>query len=199
MPADCPHCAKPIESLPGFVPQAVLEERLKNAKAPLVTEIAALKGRVTELEPLAEQAATAAKELESLKTRGARTEAMKAAGVAPDLLEHFETLYASAAAGSEEPVEFDAWLTADTGAKAHPLLKLAFGAPPPAAGAPPKPPGVKPPADTGRAPAGAMPRITPEDYQRELSKFDIRDPKQRELRKARDLELRAQIAAQNGG
>lgn len=197
MPADCPHCARPIEALPGFVPQAVLEERLKNAKAPLVAEVALLKGKVTELEPLAAQATTATKELESFKTRGARTEAMKAAGVSPDLLEHFETMYASAAAGSEEPVEFDAWLTADTGAKAHPLLRLAFGAPP-AAGAPPKP-GVKPPADTGRAPAGAMPKITPEDYQRELSKFDLRDPKQRDARKARDAELRAQIAAQNGG
>lgn len=195
MAADCPHCAKPIEALPGFVPQAVLEERLKNAKAPLVAENSLLKAKVGELEPLAAQAATAAKELESLKTRGARTEAMKAAGVAPDLLEHFETMYASAAAGSEEPVEFAAWLTADTGAKAHPLLKLAFGAPP-AAGAPPKPPGAKPPADTGKAPSGSMPKITPADVAAELGRFDLRDPKQREQRNARMLELEKQVLAQ---
>jgi hypothetical protein len=196
MPADCPHCAKPIESLPGFVPQAVLEERLKNAKAPLLAENALLKGKVTELEPLAAQATTAAKELESLKTRGARTEAMKAAGVAPDLLEHFETMYASAAAGSEEPVEFGAWLTADTGAKAHPLLKLAFGAPP-AAGAPPKPPGVKPPADTGRVPAGSMPKLTPADVQNEIAKLP-RGPEHKEAREKRIAELRQQVAAQGG-
>lgn len=198
MGASCPKCNAEIESLPGFVPQSVLEERLKNAKAPLLAENALLKGKVTELEPLAAQAATAAKELESLKTRGVRTEAMKAAGVAPDLLEHFETMYASAAASSEEPVEFAAWLTADTGAKAHPLLKLAFGAPQAAAGAPPKPPGAKPPADTGKAPAGGMAKITPADVAAELGRFDLRDPKQREQRNARMLELEKQVAAQGG-
>lgn len=200
MPAACPHCAAEITALPGFVPQATLEERIKGAKDALIKENALLKGRIGELEPLAEAGTKAVKELEQVKTRGARTAALQAAGLSVDLLEHLEMLHASASAGSEDPVEFDAWLQADDGARAHPLLRPHFSAPPaaspPAAAA--KPPAAKLPADTGRAPSVGHQKLTPADVQAELAKFDLRDPKQREQRAARMAELQAQVIAQGG-
>lgn len=173
MSLKCPHCSQDVGD---YVPK----ERLDSQKAALTGEITLLKARAAELEPKANQSDALAAELatvkgqfESFTARATRTEILRASGLDPSLLPSLEALHgASQAAAAEgaEVVAFDAWLQADDGAKAHPLLRHMFQGAPPASSAagvsvpPPVPPARKPPADTGRTPAG-QPKMSPEQLQ----------------------------------
>lgn len=192
MSLKCPHCSQDVGD---YVPK----ERLDSQKAALTGEITLLKARATELEPkaargdaLAAELATVKSQLESFAARTARTEALRASGLDPSLLPSLEALHGASQAAAEDgsEVAFDAWLQADDGAKAHPLLRHMFQgappAPPPTPGAPVPPPtpavppARKPPADTGRTPAG-QPKMSPEQLQGyyQSAEYKSKNPEER--------------------
>lgn len=137
MPASCPHCSAEITSLPGFVSQEKLQERLNaktaenNAlKAQIEKNAAAVSGYETAAAELAKLKA----EVEGARARDARVAALRTAGLDEGLLDHVALLFDSAAA-SEEGLDFAAWLAEDGAARSHPLLAPHFRAPADAAGA----------------------------------------------------------------
>lgn len=160
---------------PGYVPQAVLEERLKGQKTALTGEINALRARVAELEPLATSAAEIAKERDTLRSqieRVGRSDALRGVGLDPTLIDSVELLHGAAAAAADEPVDFASWLAADEGARAHPLLAPHFrpaAAADPAAPPVPVPPRLAlPPENAQGVPAGAT-RMSEADLDRYLA------------------------------
>ena len=174
MSAACPHCAKTIETLPGFVSQETLEQRLKNQKdgfAPLVEERDALKVSLSaaqtkagSFDAVAAERDRLAGEIKSMQLRGERTAALAKNKIPDTALPHIEQVYQWATAGQENPPAFDAWLDAPDGARAHPLAAHFFAA----AGAPPIPPKPAntlpdPAAGAGRAPPVPGARITEAD------------------------------------
>ncbi len=169
----CPHCAKPITHLSGFMTQTTLEDRIKTVNDAKGSEITALKAALSTSQAQAQGHTALVAERDQLlswktsrKTRDVRVTAMTEAGADAKLLQHFETLYNSATAGVDGAKTFETWLGED--AKAHPLLAGQFGGTPaPAAdGATPTPTTTTTPpiavptpaqADNGRpAPANHM-------------------------------------------
>jgi len=130
--SNCPHCSESIESLPGFIAQTKLEERLNAQRSAKDGEITALKAALSTAQSQASGFDAIVSERDALQSeigkrdkRSSRLEAMAAAGLAADLLEHVELLHTSATAGEAEPADFGAWL--DGAGKAHPLLAPQFG------------------------------------------------------------------------
>lgn len=132
MSANCPHCSESIESLPGYVAQAKLEERLAAQRDAKDGEISALKSALSTAQSQAAGFDAIVSERDALQAeigkrdkRSTRLEAMAAAGLNSELLEHVELLHTSATAGQSEPADFSAWLDGD--GKTHPLLSAHFG------------------------------------------------------------------------
>ncbi len=161
--AKCPHCSEAIESLPGFLPQADLEERLKKQRDPLKLEITALTTEVVELRPKASSYDAVVLErnglqgqIDSRTQKDARTTLFVEHKVDPGLIGDFETMHASSQVGVADDAKktFEDWVATD--AKSHVLLSPHYGAdtPPPPPdpnagsgqnGLPPTPPGHAPP------------------------------------------------------
>lgn len=123
----CPGCDAVHEKVPGYVSQDKMTERLA-AKG---TEIAALKDRVRELEPLASNSEAIALERDQLKGRISDMEAasqvdaaFSAAKVAPAARDGFKAIYDSAMAGKDEADRqpFHEWVGSEE-ARGHVLLK----------------------------------------------------------------------------
>ncbi len=208
MAANCPHCSESIESLPGFVPQSKLEERLTAQRAAKDGEITALKSALSTAQSQAAGFDAIVSERDALQAeigkrdkRSTRLEAMTAAGLKPDLLEHVELLHTSATAGEEEPADFAAWLEGD--GKAHPLLASHFGqasaAPPPAdngrpdLNAPNGNPSIAGPKSDPAPPGG---KITPNDIRAYLSSPEY-SAMSADDQRAKIAELKATVNGQN--
>ncbi len=133
---DCPHCSVAITSLPGFISQADLEDRLKNLKTGKDTEIRALsdevlglRGKVTGYDALVAERDTLKTAATAREERDARSGLFTAEGakVDPAMLPHFEMIYNASQAGVAEAdaKTFEAWFGAE--AREHVLLKPHFG------------------------------------------------------------------------
>jgi hypothetical protein len=210
--ANCPHCSVDIESLPGFVSQEKLEERLKAKSG----EIDILKTSLSTAQAKAQGFAGLTLELSQLKEANTardqaqvRGTAMTEAGLDPSLLPHVEALYSSATSGMAEKPTLSDWLAKD--GKEHPILSPHFGAPP-AAGTPPAlgtPPAGTPPVGTPPAPnlnpqtiLGAKPPAPPAtgvpsaaDVQKYFQSPEFK-AMPRDAQKAKFAEVQAQVNGQ---
>jgi hypothetical protein len=209
MAANCPHCSESIESLPGFVSQSKLEERLSAQRDAKDGEITALKSALSTAQSQASGFEAIVSERDALKAeigkrdkRSTRLEAMSAAGLNADLLEHVELLHTSATAGQDEPADFAAWLDGD--GKAHPLLAAHFGqsnAAPPAATNNGRPdlnaPNANPPITNNTAdPAPPGGKMTPNDVRAYLSSAEYKSLSAADQR-AKITELKTAVHGQN--
>jgi hypothetical protein len=201
MPADCPHCAKSIDSLPGFISQEKHVERL-NAKAAentaLAAELQTAREKASAFDATSADLAKVRTELEGVRTREARTGAMAAAGLSPELLDHVALLFDSAKAG-DETLEFAAWLGEEGPARAHPLLAPHFGAGQQAAGqqaagTQANTGAVRTAATAGSTPAGPKKGPSPADLQAIFSSPEFA-ALPRDQQRARMAELQTQVAS----
>jgi len=190
MAFNCPHCSKGID-------EVVPLERLNNQKAAFLEAEKAYKTKITEQEAKLAEAATGLAELPALRQRfeqATQTEALRSAGLSPDLLPHLLPLHRAARELVEEgaePPDFSTWITGP--AKEHPLIGHLFAAPagaPAGTQAPPAaPPARKLPPDTGAPPPPPAPAKTKDEIRAELAKMPIATSEQRAARTARMLEL----------
>jgi len=139
----CPACSADV---PGVLTQEDHEKRLKAKSGEIellraeLTTSADKAGRFDQVES---ERARLAGEVVRLTEGASRTSALAALGIHdPREVKSFSALYASDAAGLEEPPSFADWLAAEDGARANPLLAPKLAAAPP--GAPPAPPGAPP-------------------------------------------------------
>lgn len=147
MGANCPHCSEAISSLPGFVTQETLEQRLeaKNGEiGALKTALSTAKSKADGFDAVVAERDGLRAEITKRDERASRTEAMQAAELDPALLDHVELLYQSATAGLADAPTLADWLATD--AKEHPLLADKFG---------------KPAAPTAAAPEASTPQARP--------------------------------------
>lgn len=207
--ADCPHCSVAIESLPGFVPQATLEERLKTQRTAKDGEISVLKSalevsnsKASGFDAIVQERDTLKGDIAKRDMQTERSAAMSKAGLDGALLESVELLHTSATAGQDEPQSFADWLEAD--GKTHPLLSSHFGKPgepttttttttTPNLNGPNGNPDIN--GDT-RPPAAPQGRITPDDVRTYLSSPEY-NAMNAEDRRTKLAELKGNVETQN--
>lgn len=158
---ECDHSFKPS----GFMTQEAHEERLKKKTAQVTAkeaEIGLLKDALqeakdsgSEAEELREKLTAATTELSGIKEAAEVSEAFAAAGVNPELVDSFRSLYASAIAGEDEPAPFAEWVQTDA-AKTHPLLAPHYTAP-----TDPSEPGTPAPPSTPATPRATASVVPP--------------------------------------
>lgn len=133
MAANCPHCQTSIESLPGFIPQADLESRLKSKKdenKALSEALSTARVKASGYDAVVLELGELKSANESREKRTTRLDLLTEAKVDHALLDDIERIYGWSQDGiaEDERKDFGEWWSAD--AAKHVLLSPHIGAAP---------------------------------------------------------------------